>query len=42
VNEKQNALMAVAVGAVVLAFSAGGFFIALGAKKTADQYARDC
>ncbi|MDX3998264.1 hypothetical protein QYP02_35250 [Pseudomonas aeruginosa] len=40
-NEKQNALMAVAVGAVVLAFSAGGFFIALDAKKTADQYARE-
>nr|EKT9494693.1 cell envelope integrity protein TolA [Pseudomonas aeruginosa] len=33
--------MAVAVGAVVLAFSAGGFFIALDAKKTADQYARE-
>ncbi|MDI6671951.1 cell envelope integrity protein TolA [Pseudomonas aeruginosa] len=40
-NEKQNALMAVAIGAVVLAFSAGGFFIALDAKKTADQYARE-
>ena len=40
-NEKQNALMAVAVGAVVLAFSTVGFFIALDAKKTADQYARE-
>jgi len=39
VNEKQNALMAVAVGAVVLGLSTGGFFLALSAKKTADQNA---
>ncbi|HHH9441342.1 TPA: energy transducer TonB [Pseudomonas aeruginosa] len=38
-SEKQNALMAVAVGAVVLGLSAGGFFTALNAKKTADQNA---
>lgn len=38
-NEKQNALMAVAVGGVVLALSAGGFFLALDSKKTAGQSA---
>ena len=38
-NEKQNALMAVAVGAVVLGLSTGGFFLALNAKKTAEQNA---